>query len=178
MPTFVFITGKQSLPELLNANNQPQEAIPSQIETQILPVNMIETPAPTFASAINLALGKDGDASSIETFHYASRAFDGDTTTAWSSTFNDNQWLSVDLGSIYTIQQVRIGWERAYGQEYTIDISSNGIIWDTVYTETKGSPDVTVIPTSHKGRYVRMSGIKRGTEWGFSIWEFEVYGVR
>ena len=79
---------------------------------------------------------------------------------------------------MYTIQQIKIGWERAYGQAYTIALSENEIIWNTVYTEENGSPDVAVIPISGRGRYVRMSGIKRGTDWGFSIWEFEVYGVQ
>jgi len=140
---------------------------------QILPANQIDTPP----NSSNLALGKKGYASSVETFHYASRAFDGDPNTAWSSTFNDGQWVYVDLESIYTVQQIRIIWERAYGQAFTIDLSDDGRTWNTVYTETQGSPDVAVISISKRGRYVRMSGIKRGTDWGFSIWEFEVYGV-
>lgn len=143
-----------------------------------LPPNAIETPALTSATTRNLALGKDGYASSVETFHYASRAFDGDPTTAWSSKFADGQWIYVDLGSVYTIQQIKIVWERAYGQAFTIDLSDDEITWNTVYTQANGSPDVAVIPISSRGRYVRMSGIKRGTDWGFSIWEFEVYGIQ
>jgi hypothetical protein len=143
-------------------------------KAQILPANQIDTPP----NSSNLALSKKGYASSVETFHYASRAFDGDPNTAWSSTFNDEQWVYVDLESTYTIQQIRIIWERAYGQAFTIDISDDGITWNTVYTETQGSPDVAVISVSSRGQYVRMSGIKRGTDWGFAIWEFEVYGVQ
>jgi len=159
-----------------NVNAQP--VITVVIPTNyVVPVNAVTTSTYDFSKNPNLALGKEGYASSVETFHYASRAFDGDPNTAWSSEFADSQWIYVDLGAIYNIQQVKITWERAYGQAFTIDLSDNELIWKTVYTQSNGSPDVAVIPISGKGRYVRMSGIKRGTEWGFSIWEFEVYGT-
>ena len=155
-----------------------QPAITVVIPTNyVIPANAVATPTFDFSTNPNLALGKDGYASSDETFHYASRAFDGDPNTAWSSEFADGQWIYVDLGAIYTIQQIKIVWERAYGQAFNIDLSDNELIWETVYTESNGSPDVAIIPISGRGRYVRMSGIKRGTDWGFAIWEFEVYGV-
>jgi hypothetical protein len=159
-----------------NANAQP--AITVVIPTNyVVPANAIATPTFDFSKNPNLAVGKEGYASSVETFHYASRAFDGDPNTAWSSEFSDGQWIYVDLGEIYNIEQVKITWERAYGQAYTIDLSDNELFWETVYTQSNGSPDVAVIPISGRGRYVRMAGIKRGTDWGFSIWEFEVYGT-
>jgi uncharacterized protein YciU (UPF0263 family) len=173
----IFVSG--TLTESTNPTTPSNIVSSAPTELQISPSNTVASPTLlSVPTTVNLALGKDGDSSSVETFHYVSRAFDGDTTTAWSSEFKDNQWMYVDLGSIYTIQEVRIVWERAFGREYTIDISTNGILWNTVYTETKGSPDVAVIPISSKGRYVRMSGIERGTIWGFSILEFEVYGVQ
>ena len=32
------------------------------------------------------------------------------------------------------------------------------------------------IPVKATGRYVRMYGTVRGTQYGYSLWEFEVYG--
>ncbi len=29
---------------------------------------------------------------------------------------------------------------------------------------------------SNSARYVRINGTARGTAWGYSLWEFEVYG--
>jgi len=33
---------------------------------------------------------------------------------------------------------------------------------------------VSFAPTD--GRYVRVTGTERGTPWGYSLWEFGVYG--
>ncbi len=37
--------------------------------------------------------------------------------------------------------------------------------------------NVTERGLSGVGRYVRMRGVERGTGYGYSLWEFEVYGV-
>ena len=105
------------------------------------------------------------------------KAVDGSTTSRWSSKFSDPQWISVDLVAEYSINNVVLDWEAAYGQAYQVQVSLDGNSWSTVYTETNGNGGVDDVAfSSINARYVRIYGTKRGTNWGYSIWELEVYG--
>nr|GFD33381.1 hypothetical protein [Tanacetum cinerariifolium] len=63
------------------------------------------------ALAQNIALGKAALASSA--VQAASRAFDGDMGTRWESASSDAQYLIVDLGSVQSIDRIRLSWETA-----------------------------------------------------------------
>ncbi|MBN1412848.1 MAG: discoidin domain-containing protein [Spirochaetales bacterium] len=137
------------------------------------------TPSSTSPPAnTNLALNRPAESSSDETASYAANnAVDGNTGTRWSSAFSDPQWIMVDLGAVYNISRVVLNWEAAYGSAYQIQVSGDANSWTTIYTasnETGGVDDISGV--SGSGRYVRMYGTARGTEWGYSLWEFEVYG--
>ncbi len=132
---------------------------------------------PVQAQAVNLSQGKPVICSSTETTSTAcTYAVDGNTGTRWSSAFSDPQWIQVDLGTNYNINRVVFNWETAYGQWYDLQISADAVSWTTIYTNNDsdgGTDDFTV---SGFGRYVRMYGRERATQWGYSLWEFEVYG--
>jgi hypothetical protein len=126
--------------------------------------------------AQNLALGKTATATSAG--QPASRATDGDGNTRWESASSDNQQITVDLGSVQTIDRVRLSWENAYGKDFTIQVSSNSTTWTTVATVTGNATtysDFTGLATS--GRYVKMAGTARATSYGYSLYEFEVFGT-
>jgi len=134
------------------------------------------------AAGTNLALNKTATASQVETSPYngpASQAFDNDINTRWSSgsPYTDTAWLQVDLGSEYSISKVILNWETACGKEYSIKTSLNGTSWTVASTVTNGAAGIKEISFSPvKARYVRMQGISRSTSYGYSIYEFEVYG--
>jgi murein DD-endopeptidase MepM/ murein hydrolase activator NlpD len=125
----------------------------------------------------NLAIGKAATASSVQGSNAASRATDGLTTTAWSSTFAEPAWIYVDLGSPQAIQQVILVWERAYGLEYQIEGSNNATTWTLLSQELHGDGGTDTIAVNGTWRYVRMYGTQRGTGWGFSIWEFQIFDI-
>jgi len=129
--------------------------------------------------AVNLALGKPATASSVESASYpAGNAVDGNTGTRWSSAFSDPQWIYVDLQATYDITRVKLNWEPAYGKSYQIQVSSNAANWTTIYTTTTGAGGIEDLNgLSGTGRYVRMYGTSRATVYGYSLWEFEVYGT-
>ncbi|MBQ8056188.1 MAG: discoidin domain-containing protein, partial [Paludibacteraceae bacterium] len=52
-----------------------------------------------------------------------------------------------------------------------------GQTWTTIYTETSGSGGVISIPIDGVGRYIRVYGTARGTQYGHSLYELEAYGV-
>lgn len=106
----------------------------------------------------------------------AACAVDGNPATRWSSAPSDAQWIIRDLGGIRTIRGVTLTWERAYGREYKIVVSSDGCSWTTVFQEHAGDGEVDEIsfdPVS--ARYVGLVGLKRGTGWGYSLWEIDVH---
>jgi len=129
--------------------------------------------------AVNLALNKEAIASSIENGGTpASGAVDGNATgTRWSSEFSDPQWIYVDLLNTYDINRVKITWENARAVNYYVQVSNDAVAWDTVKIITNNTQLVNDHPDlSARGRYVRIFGTTRSTQYGYSIFELEVYG--
>jgi hypothetical protein len=125
----------------------------------------------------NLALNHPATASSTENAGTpASAAVDGNLGTRWSSAFSDPQWIQVDLGSTQTICQVVLNWEAAYGKAFQIQTSADGSTWTTIYSTTTGTGGTQTLNVSGTGRYIRMYGTARATQYGYSLWEFQVYG--
>jgi len=125
----------------------------------------------------NVALNRPAVSFSVENLDLAaSNAVDGDLTTRWSSQFGDLQWLHVDLGARKDIKRVILHWETAYGKAYQIQVSDDAVNWTDVYSTTAGDGEVDNLGMSASGRYVRIIGTQRGGEWGYSLWELEVYG--
>ncbi|MFE7599420.1 glycosyl hydrolase family 8 [Streptomyces sp. NPDC057494] len=123
--------------------------------------------------------GKPVTASSVETSAFgAGLAVDGSTATRWASAEGvDPQWIRIDLGTRHTISRVKLNWEDAYGRTYRIQTSDDGSTWTDVYSTTAGDGATDDLTVSGSGRYVRMYGTGRGTPYGYSLWEFEVYGA-
>ena len=139
-------------------------------------VNWIELDRMQICGTNNIALKQPSSASSLESGSYpAASAFDGDPTTRWSSAFSDPQWIQVDVGSVQNIARVRLIWETAFAQSYSIQLSPDASTWTTVYTTTNGPGSINDLAALGSGRYVRMYGTQRGTSYGYSLWEFEVY---
>jgi F5/8 type C domain len=124
-----------------------------------------------------LSQGRPVTASSTENSGTpASAAVDGNTGTRWSSAFSDPQWLQVDLGTTATVSKVVINWETAYGKAFQIQTSADGSAWSTIYSTTTGTGGTQTLTVSGTGRYVRLYGTQRATQYGYSVWEFQVYG--
>jgi endoglucanase len=144
--------------------------------------NKMLNPADDFGTvtAQNIALGKTVTVSSIEASDLAgSYAVDGNTATRWASAENvDPQWITVDLGAIYNISQVNILWEAAYAKNFLVQVSSDNANWTTlkdVQANTSLSNNYPGLTAT--GRYVRIYGTVRGTQYGYSIYELQVYGT-
>ncbi|MBN1522720.1 MAG: family 16 glycosylhydrolase [Candidatus Aureabacteria bacterium] len=127
-----------------------------------------------------ISRGKTASASSVESNTAAlgpKSVTDGKMGTRWSSQFSDPQWIVIDLGKTCVVQAVRLEWETAYGREYDIESSLDGQQWKTirsVHDTVGGTQEIWMRPV--KARFVRLYGRKRATQWGYSLWEFEVFG--
>jgi hypothetical protein len=142
--------------------------------------NSLEVSATPVFSHANLALNQPVTASSYQAsspYCPAIYAVDGNLATRWASAWSDPQWIYVDLGATYNITEVELYWENAYATSFQIQVSSNAATWTPIYSTTTGLGGVQDLTgLSGTGRYVRMYGTKRGTAYGYSLWEFQVYG--
>jgi beta-glucosidase-like glycosyl hydrolase len=116
-------------------------------------------------------------ASSWEGGNAPGAALDGRTNTRWSSQFSDPQWIQVDLGGTATINQIVLNWEAAFGRAYRIEVSANASTWTTIYATTTGQGGIERLTVGGSGRYVRLTGTTRATGYGYSLWEFQVFGT-
>ncbi len=157
----------------------PMRRMPAVLAAAALVAGAVMTIPGTAQAADSLiSQGKTVTASSAENGGTpATAAVDGDLGTRWSSAASDQQWLQVDLGAVAGISKVQLNWEAAYGKAYQIQTSNDGTTWTTVYSTTTGAGGTEVLTVSGSGRYVRMNGITRGTGYGYSLWEFQVFGT-
>ncbi len=132
-----------------------------------------------YAFAQNIALNKPSYASSTENASQESVfAFDGNFSSRWASNWGtEPQWIYVDLQQEFNIGQVKIFWEAAYAKQYQIQLSMDGTNWNTIFTESNGNGGEDHHSFSNQsGRYLRIYNTLRGTNYGYSIYEIQVYG--
>src|SRR5258706_3091166 len=144
------------------------------ILVMVLPAGMVS------AVGTNLALNKTATSSSIEgTGFEAGKAVDGSATTRWASVEPalNTEWIYVDLGSTTAIGEVILKWEAAYAKSYQVQTSDDASTWTNIYSTTTGDGATDDLTVSGSGRYVRVSMSVRGTAYGYSLWELEVYGT-
>ncbi|MFE3167902.1 discoidin domain-containing protein [Streptomyces sp. NPDC059224] len=112
------------------------------------------------SAGTDLALRKEATASSESDGTHAAQAVDGNPDTRWSSAYEDDQWIQVDLGSRVRFDRVLLLWEQAYAKTFTIQVSDNGSDW--VDAE---SVDNSTVPLK-----ISVNGVRvfcRGGNWGW-----------
>ena len=68
-------------------------------------------------------------------------------------------------------------WETAYASAFQIQVSTDNANWTTVYSTTTATGGSQSFTFSATARYIRVYATKRATQWGDSIFEFDVYGL-
>ncbi|MFI2314916.1 coagulation factor 5/8 type domain-containing protein [Streptomyces sp. CB00072] len=135
--------------------------------------------APAQAAPVLLSQDSAVTASSQENGGTAAgNAVDGDGGTRWSSAFSDPQWIRIDLGSPAVLSRVELAWEAAHAKSYRIEFSGDGNTWTTAYSTTTSAGGNETLTISGEARYVRLTGTERATGYGYSLWEFKVFGTR
>jgi beta-glucosidase len=153
------IDEQQSIDEIVEDNNEISEPI------------SVHNPPP-----VNLALKKSVKVSSIEKSGLEGElAVDGNSGTRWSSQFSDPQWLQIDFGAVTPFNRVIINWEAAYGKEYKLEVSDNASKWTALEHVTNSDGGIDAVSVNAQSRYLRMYGIQRGTQYGYSIFELQVF---
>ncbi|MDX3088573.1 discoidin domain-containing protein [Streptomyces sp. ME02-6978a] len=134
---------------------------------------------------VDLALHAHAEASSTDQDeHAAANVTDGDPDTRWSSSYEDDQWIRVDLGSAQSFDRVDLTWERGYAKTFLVEVSADGSAWTEVKSVDNGAVplpfsngDASLQVTDFErqsARYVRLKCGVRATSWGTSLWSFGV----
>ncbi|RSM43992.1 alkaline phosphatase [Amycolatopsis balhimycina DSM 5908] len=150
------------------------------IAAVVLLPSAIAAAATPQAADVLLSQGKPVATSTVESSSYAgAKAVDGSTTTRWASAEGaDPQWLRIDLGQAATIHRVLLNWEAAYAKKYRIEVSDDGTSFTTAATVDTGDGKLDDLGgLNAHGRYVRFVGVTRGTGYGYSFWEMQVFGT-
>ncbi|QNN24101.1 hypothetical protein HED60_18110 [Planctomycetales bacterium ZRK34] len=125
---------------------------------------------------VSLAMNCPVKASSVRSGHRAEHAVDDNENTYWSSAFQDDASLTVDLGKPKKVGQIDIVWEAAYAKSFAVEVSADTEIWTEVYKTNAGEGDTTEIKFDPiQARYVRIVCTRRGTHWGNAIYELKVF---
>lgn len=104
-------------------------------------------------------------------------ACDDKLDTRWSSAAADPQWLQFDFGSSAAVGGVTLHWEEACGRAYRIETATDTSCWTTVYeTEHGGGGTEEIYFSPVTARFLRLVFLRRGTAWGYSLWEVDVKG--
>jgi beta-galactosidase len=123
----------------------------------------------------------------------AENAVDGNLNSRWGSATAgapptplvpgvDPSWLQVDLGSTQAFNTVVITWEAAYAAQYLIQYTNadpaTNPVWSVADTNNSGvgGTETLTFPTV-RARYVRIYGTLRSTNYGYSIYELQIYNI-
>ncbi len=108
-----------------------------------------------------------------------SAMFDKNMSSRWQDASNlDNASFVVDLGASKVINTIKIFWENANAKNFTLSFSNDKTSY---YNELSYSnmdagnrTDIISVPDINY-RYIKFQGITRALNYGYSIYEFEVY---
>ena len=87
------------------------------------------------------------------------------------------EWLRVDLGALYNVSRVNLNWENN-GKSYTIETSTDGTTWQPAYSTSTGPGGVNNVTfTAVSARFVRVTGTLRVNQYGYSLYEMQVFAA-
>jgi len=102
----------------------------------------------------------------------AMKTIDGDATTRWESDRTDAEWIQFDFGTKTQLGSMKLTWENAYGKEYSIEVSDDGATWYQLRHVVGGTGGAEEFMNLNSNvRYVRIDGVKRATQYGYSLFE-------
>ncbi|WP_331273034.1 beta-N-acetylglucosaminidase domain-containing protein [Motilibacter deserti] len=135
-------------------------------------------------TATNVALASAGTVATAKSVEQdlpqlaARFANDGDTSTRWSSGYDDTAWLQLQFAAPQRVGKVVLRWEASHAESYLLQTSADGTTWSTARAVTASPGGVeTLWLDGAEVRYLRVQGVKRSSTWGYSLWEVEAYPV-
>lgn len=150
--------------------------------------NLITVSKKASKDLVNLSLGKKAEASSFVNPNEAPEfALDGKNDTKWCAVGTPPHNITIDLGNISTVSEVRMAHAEAGNEspdmntsDYTIEVSEDGKDFTEVTSVKKNSAKETVDTFKPiKARYVRINVTKptQGSDSAVRIYGIDVLGM-
>ena len=107
-------------------------------------------------------------------------AVDADEKTRWSSQHADPQYATIEFNKKEKLKRIDLLWETAYAKKYVLSTSLDGENWQEIYSTDSGKGGCEVIPLKEpvEAKLLKLLTLERGTDWGYSLWEIEIYGKK
>lgn len=128
--------------------------------------------------------GATAEASSQNGANVAQNAVDGNGSTRWESVHgSDGEFLLICLPEAVTVYQMKILWEAASAAEYTVSFSLTGeegsftCVYEGAFAQGGNRTDTVTPDRIVAAKYIRIEGKKRLTDYGYSIFEVELFGI-
>nr|WP_321412230.1 discoidin domain-containing protein [uncultured Carboxylicivirga sp.] len=173
------LKGAKASVKIFNMDGKEVEQFAEQSVLDVASNNVETCFSIQFEDEENLALGREVIASSTDKqAGDPSNIVDGGVGSRWGSEYNDDQWIYIDLGQKQSFNEIHMSWETAHAKSYKLQISDDGTSWNDIYSDDHskgGSEKIKIDQVS--ARYIRMLGLKRATQWGYSLWEMKVYNI-
>ncbi|MCU7937593.1 MAG: discoidin domain-containing protein [Candidatus Thiodiazotropha sp. (ex Dulcina madagascariensis)] len=134
-------------------------------------VNDAACAAPTTPQPISFSARTSGseDGSSVD------KLADGDMNTRWWTDHDDDEWVWLDLGGSYWVNEINIHWSTEYAEEYKIKVSKDGRYWKTVKEIDHGVGGIDTLSfDAREARHVIVD-LEDAATSGYSINEIEVF---
>lgn len=140
------------------------------------------------ASTQNLALNAPVTVSSEYSTYLKSNATDGDLDTSWyASPTAEQASISVDLGAVIPVNQIKIYWGiYDYTTDFEIQVSDsvlpNDEAWTTIepisttITQTQAHYITTIDISQTEQRHIKIM-CREKINWSYEIFEFQVYNL-
>ena len=104
----------------------------------------------------------------------AGNTIDGNLSSRWASKPEDGAWIQYDFGTAQPLGYMKLVWENAYGKAYAIQVSSDGKAWTQLREQRSGQGGTEeYFNLGVTTRFVRLQGIARATQYGYSLFEVE-----
>lgn len=150
------------------------QALPTATQTAVPPPTAAQQlPAGVNTSTPGVAVKPQAvTASSYKGNNTPTDAADGNPATRWESNYDDAEWIQFDFGAKTELGSMKITWQNAYASEFSIQVSDDAQTWYQlryITNATGGTQEFMNLDS--EVRYVRINGIKRETQYGYSIYE-------
>jgi CxxC motif-containing protein (DUF1111 family) len=114
-------------------------------------------------------------ASSTMGTNVAMNTIDGDLTSRWESNWDDKESITFDFGpNKAQLGSMSLIWQNAYATEFAIQVSNDQQTWYELRYVVGGQGGTqTFMNLNSYVEYVRIQGIKRSTQYGYSLFEVQ-----
>ena len=171
---------------VLDGQGQPVRDAQGAVVSQVIPAHQLVT----FPALPRTGTGPAGcynlvAAGATATSGTAIQGVDGDPGSRWESAAANPQEFIVDYGTPSVLSNITIAWENASAKNYVLAGSLDGTTWTTLKDNSQanfptlpgGQTRTDSYAVSGTYRYVRMAGIDRTTQYGFSFYELTTCGT-